>query len=110
MVADALSRKVESLGSLAYLIIAERPLALEVHTLANQFVRLDVSEPNRVLACVVSRSSLYDHIRECQYEDPHLLVHKDTVQHVDAHEVTIEDDCVLQLQDRLCVPNVDGLR
>ncbi|XP_019252755.1 PREDICTED: uncharacterized protein LOC109231550, partial [Nicotiana attenuata] len=31
----------------------------------------------RVLACVVSRSSLFDRIREQQYEDPHLLVLND---------------------------------
>jgi len=54
VVVDALSRKAESLGSLAYLPVAERPLALDVQALANQFVRLDVSEPSRVFACVVS--------------------------------------------------------
>ncbi|XP_070055239.1 uncharacterized protein [Nicotiana tomentosiformis] len=35
MVANALSRKVESLGCLAYLPVTERPLALEVQALAN---------------------------------------------------------------------------
>ena len=35
VVADALSRKAESLGSLAYLPVAERPLALDVQALAN---------------------------------------------------------------------------
>ncbi|XP_070057451.1 uncharacterized protein [Nicotiana tomentosiformis] len=42
MVADALSRKAESLGNIAYLSVAERPLALDAQALANQFVRLDV--------------------------------------------------------------------
>jgi len=37
VVADALSRKAESLGSLAYLLVSERPLALDVLALANQF-------------------------------------------------------------------------
>ncbi|XP_070032404.1 uncharacterized protein [Nicotiana tomentosiformis] len=60
VVADALSRKTESLGSLAYLSAAERPLDIDVQALANQFVRLDVTEHSQVLACVVSRSSLYD--------------------------------------------------
>ncbi|XP_019230482.1 PREDICTED: uncharacterized protein LOC109211400 [Nicotiana attenuata] len=54
MVANALSRRAGSLGSLAYLSAAERPLALDVQTLANQ---------------------------ERQYDDPHLLVFKDAVQH-----------------------------
>lgn len=73
MVSDALSRKTESLGSLAYLPVAERPLALEVQALANQFIRLDVSDPSRVLAWVVSHSSLYVRIREYQYDDPTCL-------------------------------------
>jgi len=33
---------------------------------------------------VVSRSSLFDRIRERQYDDPHLLVLKDRVFHGDA--------------------------
>lgn len=73
MVVDALSRKAESLASLAYLRAAERPLALDVQVLSNQFVRLDISEPSRVLAYVVSRSSLYDRIRERQYDNPFYL-------------------------------------
>ncbi|XP_070050481.1 uncharacterized protein [Nicotiana tomentosiformis] len=83
---------------------------MDVQDLANQFVRLDVSKPSRVLACVVSPSSLYDRIRECQYDDPHLLVLKDTVQHGDARDVTIGDDGVLRMHGRICVPKVDGLR
>ncbi|XP_070014152.1 uncharacterized protein [Nicotiana sylvestris] len=110
VVADTLSRREERLGRLAYLPVAERPLTLDVQVLANQFVRFDISEPSRVLACVVFQSSLYNHIRERQYDDPHMLVLKYTVQHNDAKEVTIGDDGVLRMHDRLCVPNVDGLR
>jgi len=97
VVADALSRKAVSMGSLAFIPIGERPLAVDVQALANQFVRLDVSEPSRVLVCVVSRSSLYDYIRERRYDDPYLLVLKDTVQHGDARDVTIGDDGVLRV-------------
>jgi len=50
VVADALSRKVVSMGSLAYIPVGERPLAADVQALANQFVRLDVLEPSHVLA------------------------------------------------------------
>ncbi|XP_070003383.1 uncharacterized protein [Nicotiana sylvestris] len=99
----------ESLGSLAYLPVSERPLALDVQALTNQFVRLDISEPSRMLACVVSQSSLYNRIRERQYDDPHLLVLKDTIHHGHAKEVTIGDNGALRMQGRLCVPNVDGL-
>jgi len=83
---------------------------MDVHALTSQFVRLDLSEPSRVLACVVSRSSLFDHIRERQYDDPHLLVLNDKVQHGNARDVTIGDGEVLRMQGRIFVPNVDGLR
>ncbi|XP_070015410.1 uncharacterized protein [Nicotiana sylvestris] len=76
---------------------------------ANQFMRLDILEPIRVLACVVPQSSLYDCIREHQYDNPYLLVLKDTIQYGDAKEVTIGDDGVLRMQGRIYVPNVDGL-
>jgi len=54
IVADALSRKAKSMCSLAYLPIVERLVAIDVQAFANQFVRLDVSEPSKVLACVVA--------------------------------------------------------
>lgn len=72
-------------------------------------MRLYVSKHSRVLACVVSQSSLYDCIKERQYDDPHLLVVKDTVQHGDAKEVTIGDTGVVRMQGHICVPNVNGL-
>ncbi|XP_070036689.1 uncharacterized protein [Nicotiana tomentosiformis] len=110
VVADALSRKAESMGRLAYILVGERPLALDVQALANQFMRLDISEPSHVLACVVSWTSLYESIRECQYDDHHLLVLKDTVQRGDGKEVSIRDDGVLRMLGRICMSNADGLR
>ncbi|WMV48147.1 hypothetical protein MTR67_041532, partial [Solanum verrucosum] len=44
VVADALSRKTPSMGSLAALSIEERPLARDVQRLANSLVRLQISE------------------------------------------------------------------
>ncbi|XP_070017433.1 uncharacterized mitochondrial protein AtMg00860-like [Nicotiana sylvestris] len=66
VVVDALSRKTVSVGSLAFIPVDERPLVVDVQALANQFVRLDVSEPSR-----------------------------DKVQHDDAGDDTIGDDGVL---------------
>ncbi|XP_070028856.1 uncharacterized protein [Nicotiana sylvestris] len=66
-------------------------------------------EPNRVLACVVAQSSLFEQIKARHFDDPHLLVLKETVLRGGSKEVTIGDDGV-RLQGRLCVPNVDGLR
>ncbi|XP_070013670.1 uncharacterized protein [Nicotiana sylvestris] len=83
VVTDAFSRKAVSMGSLAYIPIRERPLAVDVQALAN---------------------------REHQYDDPHLFVFKDKVQHYDARDVTIGDQGVLRMQGQICVSNVDGLR
>lgn len=71
---------------------------MDVQVLANQFVRLDVLEPSRVLAYVVARSSLLEHIKARQFDDPRFLVLKDMVQWGGAKEVVIGDDGVMQLQ------------
>ena len=60
MVADALSRKSASMGSLAHLSTQERPLALDVQSLANMLVRLDVFDSRWVLAFVRAHFSLTD--------------------------------------------------
>ena len=44
VVADALSRKAGSMGSLAHLQASRRPLAREVQILANDLMRLEVNE------------------------------------------------------------------
>ncbi|XP_070048582.1 uncharacterized protein [Nicotiana tomentosiformis] len=95
MVADALSRKAESMDSLACISVEERPLASDVQSLANRLVRMDISKPSRFLACVVARSSLFEQIKACQYDDPHLLVLCETVLRGGAKEVTIRADGVL---------------
>ncbi|XP_070036973.1 uncharacterized protein [Nicotiana tomentosiformis] len=104
MVADALSRKAVGMGNLAFIPVGERPLASDVQVLANKFVRLDVSKSSRVLPCVVSRSSLYDPIKERQYDDPYLLVLKDTIQYDDAKEVKYEHQRPGVLLQRLEIP------
>ncbi|XP_070032466.1 uncharacterized protein [Nicotiana tomentosiformis] len=61
----------------------ERSLAMDVQGLANIFVRLDVSEPSRVLACVMAQSSLLERIKSRQFDILTWMIY---------------------------VPNVDGLR
>ncbi|XP_070034969.1 uncharacterized protein [Nicotiana tomentosiformis] len=98
------------MGSLTYLSVVERPLAIAVQALAIRFVRLDVTKPSQVLACVVAQSSLLECIMDRKFDDPHLLVLKDIVQQGSAKGVVIDDDGVMRLQGRICVPNIDGLR
>ncbi|XP_070010641.1 uncharacterized protein [Nicotiana sylvestris] len=47
VVADASSQKPVSMGSLAYIPVRERPLAVDVQVLANRFMRLDISETSQ---------------------------------------------------------------
>ncbi|XP_070050756.1 uncharacterized protein [Nicotiana tomentosiformis] len=83
---------------------------MDVQSLANLFMRLDISEPSQVLAYVVAHLLLLDHIKACWFDDPHLLILKDTVQQGGAKEVVIGDDGVMRLQGQICDPNIDGLR
>ena len=61
--ADALSRKAGSMGSLSHLQVSRRPLAREVRTLGNEFMRLEVPEKGGFLACMEARSSFLDEIK-----------------------------------------------
>ncbi|XP_019228487.1 PREDICTED: uncharacterized protein LOC109209634, partial [Nicotiana attenuata] len=101
VVADALSRKAESMGSLAFIPVEERPLALDIQSLANRLVRLDISESSRVLACVVAQSSLLGEIKARQFDDPHLAFLRETVLQGGAKEVSIGEDGVKYEHQRL---------
>ena len=79
VVADALSRKPGSMGSLAHLQVSRRPLAREVQTLANDFMRLEVNEKGVILACVEARSSFLDMIKGKQFNDEKLIRIRDKV-------------------------------
>ncbi|XP_015165551.1 uncharacterized protein [Solanum tuberosum] len=61
------------MGSLAFLSVEERPLALDIQSLANSMVRLDISDSRRVLSFMGVQSSLLDRIRGCQFEDDTLV-------------------------------------
>ena len=78
VVADALSRKAGSMGSLAHLQASRRPLAREVQTLANDLMRLEVYEKEGLLASVESRSFL-DKIKGKQFDDEKLRRIQDKV-------------------------------
>ena len=58
-----------SMGSLAHLQASRRPLAREVHILANDLMRLEVNEKGGFLACVEARSSFLDKIKGKQFND-----------------------------------------
>ena len=109
VVADALSRKAGSMGSLAHIQASRRPLAREVQTLANDFIRLEVNENGGFLACMEARSSFLDKIKGKQFNDEKLIRIRDKVLRGEAKEAIIDEEGVLRLKGRVCVPCVDDL-
>jgi len=80
VVADALSSKTPTMGSLVVLSIEERPLARDVQMLANSFVRLQISkESGGMIAFIEARSSLVEQIHEHQFDDDKLCLIQDEV-------------------------------
>ena len=109
VVADALSRKAASMGSLAHLHVSRRLLAREVQTLANDFMRLEVLEKGGFLACVEARSSFLDKIKGKQFFDEKLSRIRDMVLRGEAKEAIIDEEGILRIKGRVCVPRVDNL-
>ncbi|XP_069150305.1 uncharacterized protein [Solanum lycopersicum] len=109
VVADALRRKAVSMGSLAFLSIKERPLALDIQFLANSMVQLDISGSRRVLAYKAVQSSLHYRICGCQFEDKDLVALRDRVLASDGDQDTLDPDGVLRFVGCICVPRIGDL-
>ena len=109
IVADALSRKAGSMGSLAHSQVSRRPLAREVQILANDLMRLEVNEKGEFLACVEARSSFLDKIKGKRGNDENLIRIRDKVLRGEAKEAQIDEEGVLRIKGRVCVPRADDL-
>ena len=109
VVADALSRKAGSMGSLDHLQFSRRPLAREIQTLANDFMRLEVNEKGGFLAYMEARSSFLDKIKGKQFTDEKLTQIRDKVLRGEAKEAKINEVGVLRIKGKVCVPRIDDL-
>ena len=109
VIADALSRKAGSMGCLTHLQVSRHPLGREVHTLANEFMRLEVLEKGGLLACVEARSFFLDKIKEKQFTDEKLSRIWDMVLRGEAKKAIIDEEGILRIKGRVCVPRVDDL-
>ena len=97
------------MGSLAHLQVSRRPLAREVQNLANNFMRLEILEKGGFLACVEARSSFLDKIKGRQFVDEKLSRIREMVLRGEAKEEKIDEEGVLRIKGRVCVPHVDDL-
>ena len=72
IVADALSRKATSMGSLAYLNVAKGPLGKEIQTLESMFMQLGISGSGGVLASIKAKSMFMEDIKAKNFKDGNL--------------------------------------
>ncbi|XP_075083361.1 uncharacterized protein LOC142167105 [Nicotiana tabacum] len=77
---------------------------------SNQGIRLDESDDGYLVAYVIARSSLIEHVKAKQFEDPNMVNIQNCVQSKNILDFALDDDRVLKINGRLWVPNVDGLR
>ncbi|WMV25285.1 hypothetical protein MTR67_018670 [Solanum verrucosum] len=59
--------------------MGEQPMASNSHSLANQIVRLDICESDRVVTCIEARSSFMEKFWAQRFEDPRLTMIQDKV-------------------------------
>ena len=107
VVADALSWK--SMGSLAHISVHKRSIVKELRDLFNMGVQFEVTESQGLVAQFQVRPLLIDEIKANQDKDPSFIKLRETVQSGQTSGFEIRDD-VLRRGNRLCVPDVDGLR
>ncbi|KAM3264521.1 hypothetical protein P3L10_001515 [Capsicum annuum] len=104
VVADALSRK-------AMMEPIERQGMIEdLHQLASLGVRLLETPNKELIVHNAAEPSLVAEVKEKQYADPILLQLKENVQSGATKAFELTRERVLQCQNRLCVPDIDGLR
>ena len=108
MVADTLSRK--SSGSLTHISVEKRPLIQELHKLVDQGLMMKISRSGGLLAQFRVRSMLRDRIKAAQSRDPILVELEENVRSEKFIDFTLDDEGILWISGRLCVPDVDNLK
>ncbi|XP_072080971.1 uncharacterized protein [Arachis hypogaea] len=107
IVADALSRK--SMGSLAHITLARRPIFGEVHQLEASGIQFDLGESGIFLAHIRAQSSLIEQIKAAQRDDQKLRKLIEDVRNGRNSDFSLDQD-VLHCGQRLCVPDNHDLK
>lgn len=107
VVADALSHKAVSMGSLAYILVSHRSLARDIESLAILMLCHDILDPRRILANVEARSSLFEQLWDCQFEDSKLFFLHYQVFSGDFERHIIDSEGILRFDRYICVPQLD---
>ena len=93
VVADALSRK--SIGSLAHVLVHQRPLVKEVRECLNDGVMLSIFEAGEMIAHVQVRSSLVEEVKQLQRDDDFCKEKIGQVRQGLNEELHVDDDGIL---------------
>ena len=107
VVADALSQK--SMGSLAHISMARRPLITDMRRMLPGQVRTKLIGSGVILAQFTVRPTFLEKIVEAQARDPKTTRMTDRIQKGEMPGFTVEDG-VLKCGSRLYVPDIDDLR
>ncbi|XP_049357897.1 uncharacterized protein LOC125822529 [Solanum verrucosum] len=108
VVADALSRKI--MASTYEQSIGRQQITKDLRQLASLGVSLLESPDEGAIVQNAAESSFVAEVKEKQYTDPILLQLKENVQQGMTKAFELTEEGVLQCQNKLCVPNIDGLR
>ena len=92
VVADALSRKAVSMGSLAILQVSEPHLERDFQSLDSSFVRLDILESCNVWDYMDARSSLLEQIQAQQFDNGDLCKVRDKVLKGEAKDAILDSE------------------
>ena len=108
VVVDSLSRM--TMGSVFHLDEAKKDLARDVHRLSSFGVRSESSPDEGIIVHHNSDSYLVVEVKSKQHIHLVLMEFKESVLIKLNESFSLGRDNVLRYQERLCVPNVDGLR
>lgn len=97
------------MGSLTAILVLEWPLALDIQSLANRLVRLDLSDSGRIFARVKVWSTLGDQILQCQFEDPSLVDVRDRMLGGETSRAALDSNGSLRYNNRICDSRVGDL-
>ncbi|XP_070040126.1 uncharacterized protein [Nicotiana tomentosiformis] len=78
--------------------------------IASQGVRLDEKYDGRLIASMGAKSTLVEQVKAKQFDEPNLLKHKEGVLSDKIKNFSLDENGVMRLDGRLCVPNVEDLR
>src|SRR5262249_20210880 len=107
VVADALSKKL--MGSLNHISEQKRELVKEMNELFNMGLQMEIAESQILIAQFQVKPRLIDEIKATQCKDPSLIRLKEEILEGKVSNFQVVDK-VLKCGNRLCVPNVNGLR